>query len=119
MIKIEAMNENANMIESMMERAAGYGKTSYELIKLKAIDKTSDIVSSFVPLYVVFIFILFFVLFLSIGLALWFGEIFGKTYYGFFLLSACYGLTGIFIRVFMYKWLKTLVCNKFIKQVLK
>jgi len=119
MIKIEMMNDNANMIESMLERVAGYGKTSCELIKLKAVDKTSDIVSTFVPLYVVFIFILFFVLFLTMGLALWLGEIFGKTYYGFFLLSACYGLIGIFIRVFMYKGLKTLVCNRFIKQVLK
>ena len=119
MIKIETMGDNTNMIESMLERVAGYGKTSCELIKLKAVDKTSDIVSTFVPFYVVFIFILFCVLFLSIGLALWFGEIFGKTYYGFFLLSFCYGLVGIFIRVFMYKWLKTLVCNKFIKQVLK
>jgi len=119
MIKIEAMDDNANVIESMLERVAGYGKTSYELIKLKAIDKASDIISTLIPLYIVTGFFLFFVLFLSLGLALWLGEIFGKTFYGFFLLSACYGIIGIFVRVFMYKWLKTLVCNNFIKQLLK
>ena len=119
MIKIEAMEDNTRMIESMLERATEYGKTSFELIKLKAIDKTSDIISTLIPLYVVIVFMLFFFLFLSLGLALWIGEILGKTYYGFFLLSACYAIIGIFIRVFMYKWLKKLVCNKFIKQVLK
>ena len=119
MIKIEAMDDNASTIESMIERAAGYGKTSYELIKLKAIDKASDMISTLIPFYIVTGFFLFFIFFLSLGFALWLGEIFGKTFYGFFLLSACYGIIGIFVRVFMYKWIKTLVCNNFIKQFLK
>jgi hypothetical protein len=49
------MEENKKLIESLLEKATEYGKTSFELVKLKALDKTSDVVSSFIPHSVVFI----------------------------------------------------------------
>jgi len=113
------MEDNEKLIESLLERAAEYGKTSYELVKLKALDKTSDVVSSFIPHYVVIVLIASFMLFFSLGLAFWLGEILGKTYYGFFVVAAFYGIIGIIIHFFMHKWIKKLVCNYFIKQVLK
>jgi len=113
------MEDNENLIESLLKRVAEYGKTSLELAKLKALDKTSDIVSSFVPNFIVFVFILSFVLFFNIGLALWLGEILGRTYYGFIVVAGLYGFIGIFIHLFMHKWLKRLVCSSFIKQMLK
>jgi len=112
------MGENANMIESLIERTTEYGKTSFELIKLKALDKTSDVVSSLVPNSIIIVFFLSFMLFLSVGLALWLGEILGKTYYGFLVVSAFYGVTGILFYIVMHKWIKKLVCNNIIKQVL-
>lgn len=118
-IKTEAMENNENMIESLIERGAEYGKTSFELIKLKALDKTSDVVSSLMPHSVVIVFVLSFTLFLNLGLALWLGEILGKIYFGFFVVAAFYGITGILVHFFMHKWLKKLFCNNFIKQVLK
>lgn len=48
------MEDNAKMIESLLEKEIDYGKTSYELGKLKALDKTSDVVSLFMPHSVVF-----------------------------------------------------------------
>ncbi len=113
------MEENKKMIESLIERTTEYGKTSLELIKLKLIDKTSDVVSSFVPNLIFAAFLLSFIFFLSMGLALWLGEILGKTYYGFFVVAAFYGVTGIFFYFVMHKWLKKRICNNFIKQVLK
>ena len=112
------MEENANMIESLIERTTEYGKTSFELIKLKALDKTSDVVSSLVPNSIIIVFFLSFMLFLSVGLALWMGEILGKIYYGFLLLAAFYGVSGILFYIIMHKWIKKLVCNNIIKQVL-
>ena len=112
------MQENANMIESLIERTTEYGKTSFELIKLKALDKTSDVVSSLVPNAIIIVFFLSFMLFLSVGLALWLGEMFGKTYYGFLLVAAFYGVTAILFYIVMHKWIKKLVCNNIIKQVL-
>jgi hypothetical protein len=58
-------------------------------------------------------------LFLNLGLAFWVGEILGKLYYGFFVVAAFYVFIGIIIHFFMYKWLKKIVCNYIIKQLLK
>jgi fatty acid desaturase len=113
------MEDNTSLIESLLERTAEYGKTSFELAKLKAVDKASDVVSSFIPNAIVVLFILSFMLFVSLGLSLWLGEILGNTYFGFFVVAAFYGITGIFIHLFMHKWIKRCVSNNFIKLVLK
>ena len=113
------MEDNAKLIEELLEKAAKYGKASYELAKLKALDKTSDVVSSFIPNSVVFILIGSFLLFLNLGLAFWLGEILGRTYFGFFVIAGFYAVTGIVMHFFMHKWLKKTVGNYFIKQLLK
>ena len=113
------MEDNAKLLESLLERATEYGKTSFELVKLKTLDKTTDVVSSMVPHSVVFILFASFMLFLNLGLALWLGDILGKTFYGFFAVAAFYILAGIVIHFFMHKWIKKLVGNYFIKHVLK
>jgi len=113
------MEDNAKLLESLLERATEYGKTSFELVKLKTLDKTTDVVSSLVPHSVVFILFASFMLFLNLGLALWLGDILGKTFYGFFAVAAFYILAGIVIHFFMHKWIKKLVGNYFIKHVLK
>ena len=84
------MEENDKLLESLLERAAEYGITSFELLKLKALDKSTDILSSLIPLSVVIILFIIFLLFLNLGLALWFGELLGKTFYGFFIIAAFY-----------------------------
>jgi hypothetical protein len=111
--------EDNNLFESLLERASEYGKTSYELVKLKAVDKTSDLVSSFIPRTLVFILIASFMLFLNLGLALWIGEVLGKVFYGFFVVAGFYVIAGIVIYFFMHKWLKRLVSDYLIKQMLK
>ena len=113
------MEDNAKLIESLLERAAEYGKTTYELVKLKALDKTSDVVSSFIPHSVVFVLIALFMLFVNLGLSFWLGEILGETFYGFFVVAAFYGLIGIVIHFFMHNWLKKLVFNYIVNHMLK
>jgi hypothetical protein len=113
------MEDNSKLLESLLDRATEYSKTSYELVKLKALDKSADIISSFIPHSVVFVLIASFMLFFNIGLAFWLGEILGKIFYGFFVVAAFYVITGIVIHFFMYKWIKCLIGNYFIQQVLK
>lgn len=113
------MEEHAKLIEALLERATDYGKTSYELVKLKAIDKTSDAVSSFIPNLVALIIIGAFILFLSFGSALWLGEILGKIYYGFFVVGAFYFIIWFILYFFMLKWLKKITGNYFVKNVFK
>jgi hypothetical protein len=113
------MESNAKLIESLLERVADYGKTSYELVKLKALDKSSDVVSSFIPKAVVLVFMASFLLFFNLGLAFWLGEILGNIYFGFFVVAAFYGIAALVIHFFMHKWLKKVVGNSIIKQVLQ
>ena len=113
------MKDQATLIETLLEDATEYGKTSLELVKLKAVDKSSEVVSSLVTQSIILVLIVSFMLFLNLGLAFWFGEMLGQIYYGFFLVAAGYCVTGLIFYLFMHKWIKKLVCNYIIKQVLK
>jgi len=113
------MEENIKMIESLLEKATEYGKTSLELFKLKALDKTTDIVSTLIPQSLVFIAIMSFVLFINIGLALWLGDILGEVFYGFIAVAALYGFSAFVIHFFLHKWIKKYIRNSIIKMVLK
>ena len=113
------MEDNSKLIESLFERTVEYGKTSLELVKLKTLDKAAEVVSSLIPHSVVFVIVASCLLFASLGLAFWLGEILGKTCYGFFVVAAFYGITGIVSHFFLHKWLKKHICNYINKLVLK
>jgi hypothetical protein len=113
------MEDNTKLIESILERTAEYGKTTFELVKLKTLDKTTDVVSSLFPNSIVFVVFVLFLFFLNFGLALWLGEVLGKIFYGFFVVAAFYGIIAIVLHFFMHKWLKKIAGNFFIKHVLK
>ena len=115
----EGMENNSKMIESLFERAAEYGKTSYELVKLKLIDKTSDTVSSILPHSIVIILLASFLVFLNLGLAFWLGEIVGGIFYGFFIVAGFYFIAGIIMHFFFHKWLKKRISNYIIKMLIK
>jgi fatty acid desaturase len=115
----EDREDNTRLLESLLERASSYAKTSIELMKLKTLDKTTDVVSSLVPESIVFILLASFMLFLNLALALWLGDILGKAFYGFFIVAAFYILAGIVVHFFMHKKLKKLVANYIIKRILK
>ncbi len=115
----EAMEDIVDSIESLLESAADYGKTSYELVKLKTIDKTSDVVSSLIPHAVVFLILMSFLLFLNLGVAFWLGEIFGNMFYGFFVVAAFYGIVGLVLHFFMHDRIKKKISDYIIKQALK
>jgi hypothetical protein len=113
------MEDDTNLLESLLDKATEYGKTSFELVKLKTLDKTTDIVSSIIPLSVVILLVLTFLFFLNVGIALWLGELLGKIFYGFFTVAAFYLFIGIIIHFFLNKWIKRLIGDYFIKRVLK
>jgi hypothetical protein len=118
-IKTEAMEDKTKLLESLLERATEYGKTSYELIRLKTLEKTSDVVSSIIPHSVVIVLIASFMLFVNLGLAFWMGEILGNIFLGFFVIAGFYGIAALVIYFLMHKWLKKRIYEYFIKQLLK
>lgn len=111
------MEENKKLLELLLERAIDYSKTSYEIAKLKALDKGSDIVSSFIPHSIVIILIASFMIFLNLGLAFWLGKILGEIYWGFFVVSAFYIIVGIMFHFIFHKRLKRQICDAIIKKL--
>ena len=107
------------LIESLFEKTLDYGKTSFRLAKLKTLSKTSEMIASSLSHLIVLLFGASFLLFLSLGMAIWIGEVLGHIFYGFFVVSAFYGLAGIIIHLFLHKKLKTMLDEYIIKQVLK
>ena len=112
------MKTNTELVETLFNKATDYGKTSYRLVKLKTLDKTSDVVSTFIPHSLVFILLSSVVLFVNLGLALWIGEILGKSYFGFLIIAALYGIIALFMHFVMHKWLKSKICNYIIRKTL-
>ncbi len=115
----EAMEDIVDSIESLLESAADYGKTSYDLVKLKTIVKTSDVVSSIIPHAVVFVIFMSFLLFLTLGVAFWLGEVFGNMFYGFFVVAAFYGIIALVLHFVLHDRIKKKISDYISKQALK
>jgi len=113
------MESNAKLIEALLEKVSDYGVTSFELAKLKAIDKTSDAASTFIPNLAVFIVVAAFTMFINLGIAFWLGDILGKIYFGFLVVAGFYGLIAIVVHFFLHQWLKKVIRNYIIRIVLK
>jgi fatty acid desaturase len=113
------MKEKEHILEPLWEKAEDYGKASIELLKLKSIDKTSDVVSTVVPHMVVIIFSVIFLMFINFGIAFWLGSILESVYLGFFIVGAFYGLCGIIIHFLLHDKIKEGIRNSIIKLLLK
>ena len=113
------MDEQSGLIESLIAKGEQYGKTTLELLKLKTLDKSADVVSNLVSWLIVVIFAVLFFLVLNIGIALWLGELMGKSYYGFFVVSGFYALLAIVFAVFRKQLIKIPVNESIINQVLE
>jgi hypothetical protein len=106
-------------IDPILESAQAYGRTSYELIKLKAIDKTTGVASTFVSRALAVIAFTLFLLLCSIGLALWLGECLGSPFWGFLVVGGGYGLLGLILYFVFHSRIKSSLQNHLIQQLLK
>jgi hypothetical protein len=113
------METTARTIEALYERAETYGKTTYELSKLKALETTTTVVTSLVAKLSVIIMVSMFGLVFNIGIALFLGELLGKSYYGFFIVAAFYLAAGIVLHFFLHKWIKKPLSDLIITQALQ
>lgn len=91
------MEIKTSLIDPLLEKAETYGKTSFELLKFKFLDKTADVSSTLITHLLLGILLSFFAILLNIAIALWLGELLGKNYYGFLIVAAFYGLCGLIL----------------------
>lgn len=106
-------------LELLLEKVEDYGNTTVELMKLKAINKSADIISSLALKIVLFAVITLFIIIANVGVSLWIGDLLGKSYYGFFIVAACNGLAAILLRAYLHHWVKVPISNFIIAQMLK
>lgn len=112
------MENKLNFMEPLIERVEEYGKTSFELFKLTAVDKTATVASTFASRGAAVLFLFMFVIIANIGLSLWLGDLLGKVYYGFFCVAGFYGVVGGVLYFFMHNWVKKRISNSIISQLL-
>ncbi|MFM9945946.1 MAG: phage holin family protein [Bacteroidia bacterium] len=113
------MDNESSTLEALFEKTETYVKSTLELAKLKTIDKVAEIVSSLLANLVVVILASVFFLIFNIGIALWLGELLGKAYYGFFVVSGFYAVFGLVIFIFKNSLIKTPISNSIISKALK
>jgi hypothetical protein len=117
--KMQDMDEKENVLTSLLDSVEEYSKTSFELFKLKRLDKASDLASTAISrIAAIFAYILF-LLMASIGAAFWLGALMGKVWYGFFAVAAFYGLLGLIVYFVIHKGLKRFLADMIINQALK
>ncbi len=111
--------ENESNIESLFAKTGEYLETRVDLLKLKAIDSSTNVVASLTWRMVVLGVSIFSFLFLNIGLSIWIGNLLGQVFYGFLAVGVFYLLTGLIIYLFRHNWIKTPVSDLLVKKLLK
>jgi hypothetical protein len=112
------MNDNVTPIEMFFDKAEDYGKTTIELLKLQAVRKSADVISSLISKAVVTISVALSILILNIGFALWLGKITNENYYGFFIVAGAYALIALVFHVFRHQWIKAPLKDGFISKMM-
>jgi hypothetical protein len=91
------MEAAISLLEPILESSRQYGKTSLELVKLKSIDKSADILSLLVTRLLFLVIAFIFLITLTIAVALWLGDLLGRAYFGFLIVTAFYGIVGLVV----------------------
>jgi hypothetical protein len=110
------MEVKKTFIEPLLDKVEEYGKTSFEILKLKILDKTAAVTSTIISRLISAFVFSFFIFCLNIALAFWLGDLLGKSYYGFLIVSAFYGIASI-ILFFLHPRIKISLSNTIIKQI--
>jgi hypothetical protein len=105
-----------NLIGSLIEKVEQYTRSTAELQKLKAIDKSADVLSTLVAYLMVIICFSIFYIILNIGIALVLGDLMGQLYLGFLVLAGFHAFVGLIIYLMRSKWIKQAAKEKIISQ---
>jgi hypothetical protein len=113
------MDNIATNMEMLYEKAKDYTETSIELLRLNAIDKTADIVSSLFARLALVMVVAMFTLFINIALSLFIGNLLGEYYLGFLIVSGVYLILSLVIYFYSDKMIKIPLTNLVIAKLLK
>ncbi len=113
------MEENTTFFGTLLERIESFGKTTIDLVKLKAVDKLAKLASNIVFGVLIALIGFFFLIILNMALAFWVGDLVGKTHAGFFIVAGFYVLLMVILVLFKKQLVKSPVTNAIISKFLK
>jgi hypothetical protein len=93
------METNKQSMDILLTSVEEFSKSNLELLKLKSIDKTADVGSTLFSRLLLILAICLFSLTLTIAISFWLGELFGKVFYGFFMVAGIYGIIGLVLFI--------------------
>jgi uncharacterized membrane protein len=114
------METNATTTENLniFEKAENYTKTSLELVKLRTVSASADVLSTLVSKIAVGAVVATFTMFLNVGISLWVGALLGAYYYGFFVMAFIYLIVAIVLHKNQHRWIKSPIGNLIISSLL-
>lgn len=110
------MSNTKNIIDPLLEKVENYGKTTFDLLKYKTLDKTAEVSSTLISRIILIVTISFFVMALNIAAALWIGDMLGKAYYGFLVVAGFYAIVSI-ILLLVHRSIKARLNDVIVKQL--
>lgn len=113
------MKDKVIIVEMLVEKIEQYAKTSVELYKLKAIDKTTDVFTSVISRMVIIAIIALFFLLVTLGFCFYLGDVLGRTYYGFFAVAGIYFVISGILLIFRRAWLEMPLNDFIVSQIFK
>lgn len=113
------MKEESDTVNTLFDRMKEFSVAYTELIKLKAINLATAVISVIIPDIVFSIVMLTVGIFLNIGIAIWLGGIMGKLYLGFLMVGLFYLVVGLISHFTLRGWLKKRLGNYFIKIIFR
>ena len=105
--------EPEEILNQFKERLLSYIGVKVELFKLDAYERIAKIIAILSHSLILMLLSLFLILFLFFTLAFFLGELFNRTYIGFFIVACIYLLLFI-IAYRMKKWIQTGIMNMII-----
>ena len=112
------MEATPGTLESLIGKAKAYFVTTLELTKLKLTQTFTAAMSALAFKVILIGLISVLLIIFSIGAGLWLGELLGKSYYGFFAVSGLYLVLIIVVHLFLQKWIKKIISNSILKNLL-
>jgi hypothetical protein len=91
------MQSAVDQIESIVTKAGELLETKSEIIKLKAVGKISETVSSVLTIISIVMLAGVSFIIISFGIAYWIGKELGNVHYGFFIIGGFYIITGFIL----------------------
>lgn len=113
------MEEKATLIGSLFEKTEDYAKSSIDLLKLKALDKSTSALSSLASIVIISLATLFIIMMVNMGVALWISKLMDNSYSGFFIVALFYAVLSVVLYVFRDQIIKSPISNRIITHIRK